>query len=248
VPASDVSDELFLEPIMPVQLYEQIADRIRERIRGGIWKPGDRLPSERELARAFAVSRPSLREAIAALQVDGVLETRPGLGSFVAAKAKHALAERTRSPEEHASHDMSPLALLDVREPLEEAIARIAAQRRATDPMAVKCLDSMRQNDDPSDPAQRAIWSDADRLFHRQLGWMTANPMIEHICDYVAQVMDQPLWRRLRDEALSQPGRSETYVREHDSIYEAIESGDIEAASFFAGHHVRTVRRNMGLA
>src|SRR4051794_5442665 len=62
----------------PLQRYEQIAERLAADIRSGLLAPGERLPSERDLARSLEVSRASVREAIGALQVQGVVETRPG--------------------------------------------------------------------------------------------------------------------------------------------------------------------------
>ena len=73
------------------QRYERIAERLAGDIRAGRLAPGERLPGERELARRLEVGRASVREAIGALQVRGVLETRPGSGSFVAADALERL-------------------------------------------------------------------------------------------------------------------------------------------------------------
>ena len=70
-----------------LQRYEHVAERLAAEIRSGTYAAGEKLPSERELARRLEVGRASVREAIAALQVQGVIETRPGSGSFVAADA-----------------------------------------------------------------------------------------------------------------------------------------------------------------
>src|SRR4051812_10042957 len=98
----------------PLQRYEQIAERLAADIRSGLLAPGERLPSERELARQLEVSRASVREAIGALQVQGVVETRPGAGTFVAAESR---------PGRELPHDASPSAVLDARAQLEPAIA-----------------------------------------------------------------------------------------------------------------------------
>jgi DNA-binding FadR family transcriptional regulator len=87
-------DQTNLGPLKASQLYERIADRIAGEIRMGLLRPGERLPSERDLAQRLEVGRSSVREAIAALQVHGVIETRPGSGSFVAADA----VERVQAP------------------------------------------------------------------------------------------------------------------------------------------------------
>src|SRR3954465_15459763 len=95
-----------------LQRYEQVAERLAADIRSGALAPGERLPSERELARVLEVSRASVREAIGALQVQGVVGTRPGAGTFVSARPP-ASGE--------PPHDASPSAVLEAREQLEPA-------------------------------------------------------------------------------------------------------------------------------
>src|SRR3954449_5401247 len=97
----------------PLQRYEQIAERLAADIRAGLLGPGERLPSERDLARTLEVSRASVREAIASLQVTGVLETRKGTGTFVAGVPQI----------EGEAHDPSPSAVLEARAQLEPAVA-----------------------------------------------------------------------------------------------------------------------------
>src|SRR5919107_1986527 len=82
-------------PLIQPQRYERIAERLAADIRAGRLAPGERLPSERELARRLEVGRASVREAIGALAVRGVVETRAGSGSFVAADAMERLAPGT---------------------------------------------------------------------------------------------------------------------------------------------------------
>ena len=105
-----------LSTFRPLQLYEQVAERLAADIRAGVLAPGERLPSERDLARTFEVSRASVREAIASLQLQGVVETRKGAGTFVAA----------RPPAAEAPHDASPSAVLEARLQLEPAVDALA--------------------------------------------------------------------------------------------------------------------------
>src|ERR687889_1617193 len=108
-------------PLIQPQRYERIAERIAAEIRAGRLAPGARLPGERELARRLEVGRASVREAIGALQVRGVLETRPGSGAFVAADALERLG--TGEP---AGHDAGPFDLLEARLALQPRLARLA--------------------------------------------------------------------------------------------------------------------------
>lgn len=235
-----------IAPIRVPQRYEQVAERLVADIAAGRLAPGERLPSERDLARRLQVGRASVREALAALQNEGLLETRPGSGSFVVADAR-ARARRRRATA--LPHDASPSDLLETRALLEPAVARLAATRADAqpDPEAVALLDAMDEVLDVSDGRARAAWSDADRLFHRRIAALTGNPVVLALADVVAARMDEPLWRRLRDESVATPGRIRLHAAEHRMIHEAIVEGDGAAAELYAAQHIRRVRRYMTL-
>jgi len=222
-------------PLRLRQRYEHVADRIAADIRTGRLSPGDRLPSERDLARRLEVGRASVREAIAALQVAGMIETRPGSGSFVAAEA----AERTRE-----AHDSSPSDLLEARTLLEPAVARLAAQRGRPDAEAETLLTAMEAAAAAGDLAG---WNECDRRFHQRIAALTGNPVLLQPAERVAAVMDEPLWQRLRDDSIATPGRATIHLAEHRMIYEAIAEGDADAAELYATQHIRRVRRYMHL-
>jgi DNA-binding FadR family transcriptional regulator len=98
---------------------------------------------------------------------------------------------------------------------------------------------------DVTDAAQRALWNDSDRLFHRQLAIMTGDALFVKIADEVAKAMNQPLWKRLKDDAIYDIGRIRLYVSEHRLIYEAIVNGDGDAAAFYVEQHIMRVRRDI---
>ena len=137
-----------------------------------MFAPGERLPSERELARTLEVSRASVREALAALQLRGVVETRKGAGTFVSGRPPAA---------ETQPHDASPSAVLEARAQLEPRVARLAAARAQRDAVAEKLLAAME-----AEPVDIATWNASDRLFHRQLAAMTGNPVLLAFADHVA--------------------------------------------------------------
>jgi DNA-binding FadR family transcriptional regulator len=214
----------------PRQRYEQVADRIAADIRAGRLARGERLPSERDLARRLEVGRASVREAIAALQVAGLVETRRGSGSFVAV-----------APDEvREVHDSSPSDLLEARALLEPQVARLAAQRGRPDEEIEALLATM--EDSTGD-----VWNDCDRRFHQRIAALTGNPVLVDLADRIAAVMDEPLWQRLRDDSIAVPGRTTLHLAEHRMIYEAIAEGDADAAELYASQHIRRVRRYMTL-
>ncbi|CAB3751694.1 FadR/GntR family transcriptional regulator [Paraburkholderia humisilvae] len=232
-------------PFRPKQIYEQVAERMRIDIRTGQFSPESRLPSERELAARFGVGRPAVREAIGALQNEGLVVTRRNSGTYVCGDALHRLATAPAGGAGPSDADFSPTSALDVRAVLEPAIARRAATHAQRDEIAEHYLAQMDSITDVNDAAQRALWNDSDRLFHRQLAVMTGDALFVKIADEVAKAMNQPLWKRLKDDAIYDISRIRLYVSEHRLIYEAIVNGEGDAAAFYVEQHIMRVRRDI---
>lgn len=230
----------------PKQIYEQVWARIRADLRSGQFAPASRLPSERELAARFGVGRPAVREAIGALQNEGLVITRRNSGTYVCADAFQRLSAAPADDDASlADADISPTATLDVRLILEPAIARRAAALGQRDALAEQYLAQMDSIVDVTDPEQRVLWNNSDRLFHRQIAMMTGDALLVKIADEVAKTMDQPLWKRLKDDGIYNTGRIRLYVSEHRLIYEAIVGGDADAAAFYVEQHIRRVQRDI---
>ena len=243
--APDVGVPLQTFPAIPKeQLYEKISSALIEQISVGTLVPGQRLPAERELAKALGVSRPSLREALGALQMLGVVETRHGSGSWVTPTALEALRHRR---EGGLDLGVSPVTLLEAREVIEPAIASAAAGRFVPDPEIDRLLEMMDRARDWENPVHRATWSDADRLYHRQIAVHAQNPVFLAAAEFIASVQAQPLWRGLRDDTFVVPGRIARAVEEHARIFEAISQGRPQEAEAAARDHLQAVRDSMGL-
>lgn len=228
----------------PRQIYEQVADEIRASITSGTYSPGSRLPSERELAQRLKVSRPAVREAIGALQNEGIVVTRHGSGTYV---VDEVAAELPSAAVVTVEADLSPMGTLEVRHLIEPAIARLAARRGRRDSLAEQYLAQMAGVKDITDIRQQALWSECDRLFHRQLAVMSGDGLIVKIADEINKSMAQPLWNRLRDDGIYDPDRIQLYVAEHRLIYEAIVAGDEEAAAFYVEGHLKRVQRDIAM-
>lgn len=238
----------FPRDFRPLQIYEQVSEKIRAEIRAGRFLPDARLPSERELASLFGVGRPAVREAIGALQNEGLVVTRRNSGTYVTHGAPDLLAAMVKADDEghgDLQADYSPSATLDVRLILEPAIARRAAAHRKRDPLAEHYLAQMETLTDVADPEERALWNNSDRLFHRQLAMMTGDALLVRFAGEIAETMDQSLWKRVKDDGIYDPARVRLYVAEHRLIYEAIVTGDADAAAFYVEQHIQRVKRDI---
>lgn len=230
----------------PLQIYQQVSEKIRAEIRAGRFAPEARLPSERELASLFGVGRPAVREAIGALQNEGLVVTRRNSGTYVVPGAAQILASSPATgPAYDVDADFSPTSTLDARLILEPAIARKAASHGKRDRMAEQFLDQMETIQDISDPEQRALWNNSDRLFHRQLAIMTGDALLVRIAEEVAKTMDQALWKRIKDDGIYDANRIHLYAAEHRMIYEAIVQRDADSAGFYVEQHIQRVRRDI---
>jgi DNA-binding FadR family transcriptional regulator len=230
------------------QRYELIAERLIGELRRGALRPGERLPGERALAQDLGVGRASVREALGALQLRGLIETRQGAGSFFRPDALQRLADAAELPAGlDLPADAGPAAVLEARRNLEPEIVALAAARGGADPEVDALLETMATSADPTDPEQRRRWSDADRRFHRQLAVATANPVLLAIAGHLADLMDQPLWQQLRDESIAVPGRTTLQLAEHRLIAAAVAEGDPDAARRHALQHIDRARRYMAL-
>lgn len=219
-----------LEPIRRSPLYEEVVDRLRTFIDVQQLRPGDRLLSERELAQRLGVSRTSVRQAMTALKVAGLVEIRHGDGVFL-----------LRSPEDIVpslaqglldSHEKLP-AVMEVREALEAQTARLAARRR-TDEDLHEMRQALTEMSALVDAGEEA--AAADRHFHGAIAAASHN-------EFLASVMDQlaDLFEQTRRASLSRPGRPPRSLMAHDAILHAIEAQDEDAAAQAMRDHLQVV-------
>ena len=125
--AADTPSDVLLEPVKRSRVYEHIVEQIHALIREGRWAPGDQIPPERELAERFRVSRTSVREALRALEMQGIIDSRQGGGTFVRTADTEALVPPLAAAILRGRRELAEV--LEVRELIEPGIARLAATR-----------------------------------------------------------------------------------------------------------------------
>ncbi|WP_315762766.1 FadR/GntR family transcriptional regulator [Sphingomonas sp. Y38-1Y] len=215
------------------RLYAQVAGGIAQRIASGEYPVGRRLPSERDLAVAFGVSRPSIREAIIALEVDGLVEVRMSSGV-------HVIASEPRGGKS-AMTGVGPFELLEARRAIEAEACALAAQRVTDADLAG--LRSLVEEMTAAGPDWRTA-EDADERFHFAIADATRNSAmsaaVHALWEAKAQSPQYRLFSRKAHEAGVFPR-----IDEHAAILDALASRDPLAAREAMRLHITRVLESL---
>jgi DNA-binding FadR family transcriptional regulator len=212
------------------RLYRVVADRIQELIRNENIAAGERLPSERDLATKLAVSRASLREALIALELGGVIEVRGGSGVYVSEQPEEDKALPEAGP--------GPFEVLSARRLIESEIAAIAA-RVATDGAVDAILKAVQEME--ANHANYSSNEQADRNFHLAIARATGNSALVGSLDYLWDQRGR-LWHKLKEHFQTEELRQET-LKDHRRILEAIAAHDPAGARKAMRAHLERVTR-----
>jgi GntR family transcriptional repressor for pyruvate dehydrogenase complex len=232
-----VTDEELFQPIYPTRVSDNAVDQILNLIAEGRLQPGDRLPSERELVRQLEVSRTSVREALRALEARGIIEVRPGSGSFVRGSSQ----EETRPNWVPwlLAHRQEIMQLVELREALETRAAYLAATRTSQEQIeAMKnAIDRMSEAIENSDPD---LTVQADKAFHESVAKACGNELIAYLLNAANEALADP-----RGAILSLPGRAAKSLAEHRLIWQAIANRNPEQAEAAVLHHIEGVVKDL---
>ena len=208
-----------LEAVEARRLYRQVADQLRSLIDSGEYAVGSRLPTERELAEQLKISRPTVREALIALEVEGRVRIRVGSGIYVTEPADAA-------PSLPAAGIEGPFELLRAREFLESAIAEQAARVATKDDIA-RIDESLVAMENVEHPGEASMVH--DRAFHVAIAGSLGNAVLVRV---VGELFDQrlnPYFAQLA-HYFESPGTWRTALDEHRAVRDAIAAHDPDAA------------------
>jgi DNA-binding FadR family transcriptional regulator len=216
-----------IQAIEPPRLYRQVADQLRQLIDSGEYAVGARLPAERELAEKFGLSRPTVREALIALEVEGRIRIRVGSGIYV-----RAVAENTPPPVEN--DDEGPFELLRAREFIEGAIAAEAALLARPDDIEKldNVLARMKTRNHPSETT-----IGIDREFHTSVAGILGNAVLVR---FIGEMFDQrfnPYFERLSSYFENRQSW-QAAIDEHVAVRNAIAAGDSAGAKTAMQEHL----------
>jgi DNA-binding FadR family transcriptional regulator len=211
------------------RLYRHIADQLMQMIGSGEYPPGARLPAERDLAIQLGVSRPSVREALIALEVEGAVEVRGGAGVFVLQQ------QRRGTPIDPLAPVPGPFDLIRARWIVESECANLAATHATAEQLASmkRALDDMR-----STPSHNEASLEADQRFHLCIAEASANSALVMVTRQLWDARRGPLYLQLESHFTGKDVWRQA-MDEHTEILNAIVSRDGVAARNAMRRHMK---------
>ncbi len=221
------------------KVYVRIVKQIRNLIAQGKLKPGDKLLPELILAEKFGTSRPSVREALTALEILGIVESRAGKGNFIKDKVEASIYDQEFKK---LKKQMSPFELLEARKVMESGIAEIAAQKASQKDIDIiqESVDKMKGS---MTDAREIMKLDAE--FHMNVAKATHNSILSSIMTDLTEALRETLWTYMKTKSYRIPERVQKYVKENATVLEAIKNSDCESARRRMYDHLAGVEHDL---
>ncbi len=227
--------------------YLQIVDQIRSMIVSGKLKVGDKLPPERILAEKFGTSRASIREALSALEIIGIVESRSGQGNFIKVDGLETPIDGKMLKELFRSH--SPYEIFEARLELEPNLAALTAER-ATEREQAKLLKQVDKLNAigkkiKEDSANIDAYMEEDRKYHLLIGKYAHNSVLFMVFSGVNLMMNEKHWKTLKSKCISKDKNIIKYEKEHNAILSAIIERNADVARKRLHRHIKGVEKDL---
>lgn len=221
-------------PIKSTRVYEQVVEQIKKMIIDGTLKKGDKLPTERDLAEQLQVSRTSVREALRALDVIGLVESRQGAGNYIKESFGDSLFEPLSMM--FLLEKGTPLEILEFRKVLEVEAAVLAATRIEDEEVEALgiLIDKMKACDDED----RSII--LDKEFHFTIAKASKNLLIINILQVISELIDEFI-KDSRKKILRFEDNGDKLRIMHEMLYNALKDRNVDGASIAINGHFKLI-------
>jgi GntR family transcriptional repressor for pyruvate dehydrogenase complex len=223
------------KPVKKTRVYEEIVVKVKNMIEKGRLHSGDQLPSERELAEVFNVSRSSVREALRSLETQGYLESRQGDGTYIARQPVESLINPLATVI--FTEKDGQIELFEMRKLIEPQLAYLAAER-ATPEEIVMLGKALELQEDAY--AKGESGTEVDKTFHYILAKAARNKVLLRIIDNIMDLLAES-----RDKYLQVEGRPAMSLARHREVLNAIRSGDRELAAKIMHEHLEDIELSL---
>lgn len=228
-----------LAPNKNPKVYDQVIEEIKNKIKSGDIKKGDKLPSEREMAESLGVSRTSVREALRALEVVGLVESRQGAGNYIKTNFDNSLFEPISVM--FMLQESSPKEMYDLRETLELQCARLSAKNIEDNELDLltAILDRMyiAKNEEES--------LKLDIKFHYLIAKSSRNVLLLNVLEVISQLVDEFI-QKFRMQILHAGNTKESLLEIHENIVRALKMRDESKAYNAMLEHFELIRKAYG--
>lgn len=214
-----------LQAVKSDRLYIKVAEQLSKLVHEGIIKPGERFPAERDLAEKLGVSRPTIREAMIALELSGIIEIRTGSGIYVSKKKPNL---------DNADKGVGPFEILEIRYIIESEACALAAARITNEQIEQlkAVLREMEEEEKQEDASEKADWK-----FHSIIAEASQNSAIYSVTNWLWELRNQSelstaFLERIRKEGIHPS------INDHRRIVEALEKRNPEKARMAMKLHI----------
>jgi len=221
-----------MEPIDRAGITELVVQRIKELLGNGELKAGSRLPPERELADMLHISRPSLRTALKALSVMGVIHAKPGAGTYIAESLPEVFTEPMRFMT--LINNTSVDELFEARLIIEAGLAELAAERSTDTDIAALTREVEEMKATTGDPEE---FLKHDVRFHQAMARAANNKLMSGVMDTVAQLLFH-----IRRQTVNHASDLEEAIEWHEKIVAAMRKHDPKRAKDTLSGHLRAAQ------
>ena len=222
-------------PVSSKKLHIQIYNQILSQIQSGSFQIGDKLPAERELCEQFGVSRAPIRQALSALELNGMIYSRQGEGVFV--KSNQIASDTSQAAIFFDS--ISPEDIVEVRMNIEPVIVRFAAQR-ATDEDIEDLRATIKQMEEETKAG--VYVPETDEKLHRGIAKASRNDLFINIMAAISNAMkQQEMWTFIRDRTVTRPDYRDVNFKEHQLLIQAIADHDEQEAVEIMTNHMQNL-------
>jgi GntR family transcriptional repressor for pyruvate dehydrogenase complex len=218
-------------PVSSKKLYMQIYNQILSEIQSGSFEIGDKLPAERELCEMFGVSRAPIRQALSALELNGIIYSRQGEGVYV--KSKQLATDQS------FFKSITPEDIVEARMNIEPLIVKFAVQR-ATDEDIEELRSTIKQMEDET---RAGVYvPETDEKLHGGIAKASHNDLFINIMAVIINAMkQQEMWKFIRDRTVTRPDYRDVNFREHQLLIKAIEDRNEEEAVKIMTNHMQNL-------
>lgn len=238
------------EQVQNKKYYMQIVSQIRNSILEGKLKVGDKLPAERILAQEFGTSRASIREALSAMEMLGLVEARSGYGNFIKADAHESSLDGEMLKELIKDH--SPYEIFESRLEIEPGLAAMAAERSTrAEKASLKAILSklsvlskaLREGMEKQEELEG--YMEEDRKLHVLIARAAHNTVLYAMFSGVSLMMKEAHWKTIKTKGLAKKGNLSKYNKNHTVIVNAICSGEASIARKEMRDHILALKKDL---